>query len=576
MARRVLDSGGSNMAYSNIAATVNDYALTEAKRSGAEKIGELHLLLAVRTCRPERFESEYPGLGSELESAVAQIKGRSLKPDGYISDLGSRLEAVKTEEALWELTARVVDEYRPMLENTDGPVKQQEAEDAGQVELANTHGDSRETQERTSDEVPTSWETSGFPLTLELVTRVAQALDDDTDQVLAAVTADSLWICNHVASGSLETMGDSLADVAELDLTSSEPGGQLGVLISRLVSASSDSGPTLARELAVAYVGVATWAAASDSEIADDEIAKIDELRLRFRAELSQGNAPVDSTIGHFDETFEHLVGMEEVKTELRKRIDFLVVNQRRMSRGFKATPQSLHMAFLGNPGTGKTVVARLYAEVLRKMGLLSRGQVVEVDRSGLVGQYVGHTEKKTLDVVKKALGGVLFIDEAYAIANDANGQNGYGQEIIDVLVKQLEDHRHDLVVIFAGYEQPMARFFATNEGLRSRVPAMVHFADFTSGELTAIAERMAMTDGYTLSEIAADRLGAESERLRGQDGFGNARTVRNLYEEALRNQSARIAGLGDLATQAELREISEEDIPMVEITAKPVIGFAR
>jgi AAA+ superfamily predicted ATPase len=564
------------MAYSSIAATVNDYALTEAKRSGSAKIGELHLLLAVRSCRPERFESEYPGLGSELESAVAQLKGQSLKPDGYISDLGSRLEAVRTEEALWELTARVVDESRPILENTGGPAKQQEANDSGLVELANSHGDSGETPESIGEEKPANWETSGFPVTQELVTRMALVLDDDTDRVLAVVTADSLWICNYVANGGLGAMSESLADVSELDLTSAGPGAELGDLIPRLVSVPSDSGLTIARELALAYVAVATWAAASDSEVADDEVAKIDELRLRFREELSHGNAPINSTIDFFDQTFEHLVGMEEVKAELRKRIDFLVVNQRRTSRGLKATPQSLHMAFLGNPGTGKTVVARLYAEVLRKMGLLSRGQVVEVDRSGLVGQYVGQTEKKTLDVVKKALGGVLFIDEAYAIANDANGQNGYGQEIIDVLVKQLEDHRHDLVVIFAGYDQPMARFFATNEGLRSRVPTMVHFADFSSGQLAAIAERMAMSDGYTLSEIAADRLGAESERLRGQDGFGNARTVRNLYEEALRNQSARIAGLGDLATQAELRDISEEDVPMVEIATKPVIGFAR
>ena len=205
----------------------------------------------------------------------------------------------------------------------------------------------------------------------------------------------------------------------------------------------------------------------------------------------------------------------------------------------------SLHLVFLGNPGTGKTTVARLLAGIYHAIGVLSKGQLVEVDRSGLVAGFVGQTALKTGEVVQKALGGVLFIDEAYALASQDNA-NDFGREAIEVLLKGMEDHRDDLIVIVAGYTGPMEKFIHSNPGLESRFNKYLHFDDYDAGQLMEIFRSMCRKNGYSLSpEGEAWAEGALRTLYEERDeNFGNARDVRNLFERAVARQSDRVAAL--------------------------------
>ena len=235
------------------------------------------------------------------------------------------------------------------------------------------------------------------------------------------------------------------------------------------------------------------------------------------------------------------LIGLHHVKQVIREIRAYVTVRERRARAGLINEPLTLHMVFTGNPGTGKTTVARILARLFRALGVLEKGHLVEVERADLVGEYIGHTAQKTRQVIHQALGGILFIDEAYSLAR--GGEKDFGKEAIDTLVKQMEDQRQRLVVILAGYRQEMAWFLQTNPGLRSRFPLHLTFPDYTVDELVAIAHQMAAQRQYRLDAAAEQRL---REILRGlPPGFGeragNARTVRNLIERAIRRQAVRL-----------------------------------
>lgn len=221
-------------------------------------------------------------------------------------------------------------------------------------------------------------------------------------------------------------------------------------------------------------------------------------------------------------------------------------------------TTQSLNMIFAGNPGTGKTTMARIVAEMFRSMDILKSGHLVETDKSGLVAQYVGHTSKKTEEVFKSALGGVLFIDEAYSITNDGGS---FGQECIDMLVKLIEDYRGEIVVILAGYSKEMKEFMKANSGLESRFPLYIQFPDYSASELYEIGKRMITARGFALSEGADKVFEEEIKVLKRHSSVvsGNARMVRNFVEEIIRRQSWRIAE-SDVGVN-ELTEITEIDV---------------
>jgi len=221
----------------------------------------------------------------------------------------------------------------------------------------------------------------------------------------------------------------------------------------------------------------------------------------------------------------------------------------------------SLHMVFSGNPGTGKTMIARLMSRIYKVLGVLSKGQLVEVDRAGLVAGYVGQTAEKTKAVVEKALGGVLFIDEAYTLTG--RGENDYGQEAVDTLLKMMEDNRDDLVVIVAGYIEPMQEFLHSNPGLESRFNRFIHFPDYTVEEMTAIFDMRCSQGGYTLDDEGKKELAAILEKESREDvkGFGNARGVRNLFEKTIARQANRLAGEKGEMTREKLMQLTKDDV---------------
>ena len=247
-------------------------------------------------------------------------------------------------------------------------------------------------------------------------------------------------------------------------------------------------------------------------------------------------------------------IGLGAVKEEVHNLINMVQVYKLRREHDLPTTDMSLHMVFTGNPGTGKTMMARIY----RSLGILSKGQLVEVDRSGLVAGYVGQTALKTQKVIEKAMGGVLFVDEAYAL--NGKSENDFGQEAIDTLLKAMEDHRDDLVVIVAGYTDLMDKFIHSNPGLESRFNRFLLFEDYSLDELMAIF-KMRCGKGYILSPeaepLVRDYIAEESA---DGDGFGNARGVRNIFEHILVAQNNRLAKL-DTVTRDDLMTLLPEDV---------------
>lgn len=279
------------------------------------------------------------------------------------------------------------------------------------------------------------------------------------------------------------------------------------------------------------------------------------------------------------DQLDRELVGLAPVKRRIREIAAFLVVSRARQSLGLESDAPSLHMSFTGNPGTGKTTVAMRMAEILHRLGYVRKGHVVSVTRDDLVGQYIGHTAPKTKEVLKKAMGGVLFIDEAYYLYRPEN-ERDYGQEAIEILLQVMENHRDDLVVILAGYKDRMGTFFQSNPGMSSRIAHHIDFPDYSTDELLAIADKMAGQMNYRFDDASRAAMRDYVGLRVVQPHFANARSIRNALDRARLRQANRIfeaamAGTGTLSPEA-LTLIGDQDIRasrVFELGAKDTDG---
>lgn len=257
------------------------------------------------------------------------------------------------------------------------------------------------------------------------------------------------------------------------------------------------------------------------------------------------------------------LIGLAGIKHDVKELYDFTRIQKLRKEAGMKNVPVSMHLVFTGNPGTGKTTVARILARLYRKLGVLSKGQLVECDRSGLVAGYVGQTAVKTQKKIEEAMGGVLFIDEAYSLARSGTaGGSDFGQEAIDTLLKAMEDHREDFVVIVAGYTKPMETFIHSNPGLESRFNKFIEFPDYTVDELLEIFDMNCRKYQYTPDPEARDQVKTLLMLRKSQspENFANARAVRNLFETIITNQARRLAGT-EHPSPEEMQQITLDDL---------------
>ena len=253
------------------------------------------------------------------------------------------------------------------------------------------------------------------------------------------------------------------------------------------------------------------------------------------------------------------LIGLDGIKKEVANLINMVTIHKLRAEQGLKNTDMSLHMVFSGNPGTGKTTIARLMARIYHSLGILSKGQLVEVDRSGLVAGYVGQTATKTAKVIESAMGGVLFIDEAYSLTSKS--ENDFGSEAIDTILKAMEDHREDLIVIVAGYDGLMDTFIHSNPGLESRFNRYLHFDDYTIDEMCAILDMRLEKGQYVMDDAAKKAVRDYIEESNTSSiAFGNARGVRNIFEKLLVEQANRLASAEQVDRDA-LMQITAADV---------------
>lgn len=258
-------------------------------------------------------------------------------------------------------------------------------------------------------------------------------------------------------------------------------------------------------------------------------------------------------------ETLDKLIGLGSIKDDVKELTAFVKVQKARQEQGLKSVPVSLHLVFTGNPGTGKTTVARIIAKIYKQIGVLSKGQLVEVDRSGLVAGYVGQTAIKTTEQIKKAMGGVLFIDEAYSLSQK---DDAFGQEAIDTILKAMEDNRKDLVVIVAGYTEPMKKFVESNPGLKSRFNKYIEFPDYSVDELEEIFYMNCQKYDYKVEDDVKHQIRAliTSRKMGSIENFANAREIRNLFEEIITNQAKRVSTL-ESPTNDDMMTICLDDL---------------
>lgn len=555
---------------SSVAEIIVGLAISEAKRYDCAVASELHLLSAIRRWHEEHFDHKFPEVAKTILKALSQARGDSIKRPVLKSDLETRMIDVKAIDDVWTLAAYLLQETKDLRDRASSAQSPSMTFQTQIKEIpTDVPVDSVNVQSsKTLDPLP-------FGINESLIERIAKFANCSIADTTTKILNDALTVAKIITNKEIDGLKEMIEKDSGLHFNTLEGASNLSNFINELSLLSGVSASKYATQVAMALVEVAEWAASIDDEVTKEETDRIDGVRMKLREQLGDRIDTESAAILAFEGKFANLIGMESVKTDLRKRLDFLVVNKRREKRGLKADVHRMHMAFLGNPGTGKTTVARLFGELLNETGLLPTNKFVETDRSGLVGEHVGATEIKTLNVINSADGGVLFIDEAYALDDGYSSQKGFGYEATSVLVKQMEDRRERLVVILAGYTEPTNDYLSINPGLKSRIPTTINFPDYSIDELKQIALRIALKRDLLLSESTILKISEFVEMQKNKDGFGNAREIENILEHAQRSSINRLSKLGNLATESEIRTILPEDIPKISSLKKKTFGFS-
>ncbi len=356
-------------------------------------------------------------------------------------------------------------------------------------------------------------------------------------------------------SGQVRAYAKALVEVASAACELGEP--TITVVANASVASAAQLGaagvrpPSPITEAAIGGSGLPLVPDPAARPAAQPATQEESETEAAAQAEPEEPPKTLEELLGELDA----LTGLTAVKREVHRQAQLLRVEQLRAAAGLRSATMTRHLVFLGNPGTGKTTVARLVAGIYRALGLLSKGQLVEVDRSELVAGYLGQTAVKTAEIVETAIGGVLFIDEAYALAGDQ-----YGDEAVDTLVKEMEDHRDDLVVVVAGYPGPMEGFLTSNPGLLSRFRTTITFADYSDDELVQILVRLATDADYAPAPAFLDRFREILAATPRGEGFGNGRFARNVLEAAIGRHAWRLRDVAEPSVE-QLRELLPEDL---------------
>lgn len=549
------------MAKSFIAECVIDHARSVAKRLDCEEISHLHVIAAARRWREELFDEKFPGIWLTLSARLEATRGSSINPPRLPEQVDAEVSDIATMEDLWTYVSTLI-KSSGLVANSDG--SRPTIAPRGAPQAAPRRRPSAKPKGKSSVSERTGIEGFPFGITKSLIDRVSTFLNVSPDEILRVVVADAWWISRRVIGEDNQTVLDEIATELGIEKQSIRSALQLSELVRDIKTATKTGASRMASQLAFAYVDHADWSAAVDENYSEDESRRVDEVKELLLAQLNhEVDSEVEATL-IFESKFGQLIGMQEVKRQIRTFVDTMVLNARRAKRGKKVEPQRMHMVFLGNPGTGKTTVARLYGNLLKDLGIMASAKFTECDASTFAaGVYIGEAEKAMNKTVEDSLDGILFVDEAYALNDPYNMDNkqGHGLRATNVLVKRMEDYRDRLCVIFAGYTEPTMNYIHANPGMPSRIGCYITFPDYSPDEILQLTSRIAGRKSAILGEGTRERIAALVELERESGSFGNARTVEKIIEAAQRRCASRCARLGSLATERALQTLLLEDL---------------
>ena len=532
------------MEYSPIAKKILAHALKIARRERSSHLQSIHLLAAMATLDPQRFASEFKDDAIEIESLVANSRASASFSENLSEVVDDLLCGMKTEDEAWKLAIEIFTSL-----TTRPP----------------TGGEAQFTMPPDEGELVDTSLNHGVPILDDQILHDIERLTNLTpDTAVDLVSQDAVLLVRGILSLSGDEVGAWNSTIEMLGLKSDyySDAEELSPLLRSIVSKDDPESHMLAIRVAEAYLDIGNRAAMRDGIVTPDESRKLEEVKLLLRSNL--GLAVNSKSPGRirFESFFSDLIGLESVKAELSKHFELGQLERFREAQNMQFERFTSHLAFLGSPGSGKTEVARRYGLAMKDAGFLSTGKLVEVDRGDLVGSHVGETEKKTMAVLKSAIGGILFIDEAYALVDGYWKSKGYGEEAIDLIVRFMEQNRQNFTLIMAGYRKPMEELLNINEGLRSRIPNSIEFPDYSEEELLEIFRGYVQRNSMSF-DIAVERAVLKLINLtREKRDFGGARGVRNIFEATCRNQAVRISHFGSFMTMGDLVTLHESDVP--------------